>query len=266
MRSALASMRPRFAADYRTFLWVFLAGALVAFEYARPEFAPWLFWVNAYFALALGTVAHNHNHCPTFADKRANQLFAIVIDALNLRGRKRGTPGRGAVNEGRHERCRRDVSVLRRQQPGSDDLGQVRLQAAHRISLEERVRDARLLQRATLALKLTNLAIVEGAPGFSFPSGHVLGTFLLVGAAWFVLMQMTTNALQRRLLTAGAAAVLLVMGMQRVYAGAHWTSDVIGGYVWGWLLLFPLVQLYWLIQRRQPVYSAALDHGSKARI
>jgi fatty acid desaturase len=75
-------MRPRFAADYRTFLWVFLAGALIAFEYARPELAPWLFWVNAYFALALGTVAHNHNHCPTFADKRVNQLFAIVISTF----------------------------------------------------------------------------------------------------------------------------------------------------------------------------------------
>jgi fatty acid desaturase len=75
-------MRPRFAADYRTFLWVFMAAGLLAFEYARPEYAPWLFWVNAYLALALGTVAHNHNHCPTFSDKRANQVFAIVISTF----------------------------------------------------------------------------------------------------------------------------------------------------------------------------------------
>ena len=68
-------MRPRFAADYRTLLWVFFAAALVALEFARPALAPYLFWVNAYLALACGVIAHNHNHCPTFADKRANQAF-----------------------------------------------------------------------------------------------------------------------------------------------------------------------------------------------
>jgi beta-carotene hydroxylase len=72
-------MRPRFAADYRTLLWVLLAAALVAVEFARPELAKYLFWVNAYLALACGVIAHNHNHCPTFAGKRANQAFAISI-------------------------------------------------------------------------------------------------------------------------------------------------------------------------------------------
>ena len=75
-------MRPRFAADYRTLLWVILAGALLAFEYRNPEYAPYLFILNCYFALACGVIAHNHNHCPTFADKRANQLFANVISVF----------------------------------------------------------------------------------------------------------------------------------------------------------------------------------------
>ena len=75
-------MRPRFAADYRTLLWVFFAAALVALEFARPALAPYLFWLNAYLALACGVIAHNHNHCPTFADKRANQAFAMAISTF----------------------------------------------------------------------------------------------------------------------------------------------------------------------------------------
>jgi fatty acid desaturase len=75
-------MRPRFAADYRTLLWVFFAAALVAIEFVRPELAKYLFWLNAYLALACGVIAHNHNHCPTFAGKRANQVFAIAISTF----------------------------------------------------------------------------------------------------------------------------------------------------------------------------------------
>lgn len=69
----------RFAADVRTLLWVCLTIALVAFQFARPDYAPYLFWLSAYFALACGVIAHNHNHCPTFKSKRMNELFGHVI-------------------------------------------------------------------------------------------------------------------------------------------------------------------------------------------
>ena len=72
----------RFAADVRTLLWVALTIALVALQFARPEWAPYLFWLSAYFALACGVIAHNHNHCPTFKSKRANELFGHVISVF----------------------------------------------------------------------------------------------------------------------------------------------------------------------------------------
>lgn len=72
-------MRPRFAADYRTLLWVFLAAALVAVEFARPELVVWLCLPSCYLALCCGVIAHNHNHCPTFASKGMNQVFGHAI-------------------------------------------------------------------------------------------------------------------------------------------------------------------------------------------
>jgi fatty acid desaturase len=76
-------MLPRFAADYRTLFWTLvLTPAVVALQFARPELVPYLWWVSCYFALACGVIAHNHNHCPTFKDKRLNQLFANWISVF----------------------------------------------------------------------------------------------------------------------------------------------------------------------------------------
>jgi beta-carotene hydroxylase len=73
-------MLPRFAADYRALLWTLvLTPGFVALQFARPELVPYLWWVSCYFALSCGVIAHNHNHCPTFSDKRANNLFGNWI-------------------------------------------------------------------------------------------------------------------------------------------------------------------------------------------
>jgi fatty acid desaturase len=72
-------MLPRHAADYRTLLWTLIAPALIAVQYARPALIPQLCWLSCYFAIACGVIAHNHNHSPTFRDKRMNQAFGNWI-------------------------------------------------------------------------------------------------------------------------------------------------------------------------------------------
>jgi beta-carotene hydroxylase len=72
-------MRPRYAADYKTLLWVTLPPIVVAIQYARPDLIAYLCWLSCYLALACGCIAHNHNHCPTFAGKNANQIFGNWI-------------------------------------------------------------------------------------------------------------------------------------------------------------------------------------------
>ncbi|MGB0679817.1 MAG: fatty acid desaturase family protein [Polyangiales bacterium] len=72
-------MHLRHPADRRTVLWTFLAAAVVALQYWRPALIPYLAWVSAYFALACGVIAHNHNHCPTFVSARANHIFGTWL-------------------------------------------------------------------------------------------------------------------------------------------------------------------------------------------
>src|SRR5688572_642116 len=66
-----------------------------------------------------------------------------------------------------------------------------------------------------------SLQFVENASGYSFPSGHVFGTVLFVGFLWFLVYQSTASQSLRLAWTAGAGLFLLLMGLQRVYAGAH---------------------------------------------
>jgi len=67
---------------------------------------------------------------------------------------------------------------------------------------------------------------------YGFPSGHVYGDVLVYGA----LAAVAPAWADRRLVpVARVAAVVIVVlaGPARVAVGAHWPSDVAGGYLWG---------------------------------
>jgi len=68
-------MRPRYAADYRTFLWMLAMPIVAGAQYLRPSLMPFLSPLSCYLALTAGVIAHNHNHCPTFRNRRANAFF-----------------------------------------------------------------------------------------------------------------------------------------------------------------------------------------------
>lgn len=73
----------RFTADYRTLLWMLVfAPGLVALQYARPELLPYLSWLTFYFAISAAVIAHNHQHSPTFKNKKLNTLFAYWISII----------------------------------------------------------------------------------------------------------------------------------------------------------------------------------------
>jgi undecaprenyl-diphosphatase len=72
---------------------------------------------------------------------------------------------------------------------------------------------------------------IEGFP--SFPSGHTVHYTVFFGfLAFLALSRVKPVRLQRPLLAFFAGLVLLV-GPARVYLGAHWFTDVLGGYLLG---------------------------------
>jgi membrane-associated phospholipid phosphatase len=75
----------------------------------------------------------------------------------------------------------------------------------------------------------------------SFPSGHADGVILLYGLLFYFISLFVSHIILRRVGQAACLWVILFTGMQRVYVGAHWPSDVLGGYYLGGLMLAVII-------------------------
>ena len=87
-------------------------------------------------------------------------------------------------------------------------------------------------------------AIIDPIPqSFGFPSGHACFAVLLGGALICLVWRHVENPWLRRGLCAGLGLIILGVGISRVYLGVHWPSDVLGGYLYGGLVLLVAVRL-----------------------
>ncbi len=81
------------------------------------------------------------------------------------------------------------------------------------------------------------------ATSLSFPSGHALFVATFGGILfWFVSSFIVTRWI-RMGLQASLVLLILVVGWSRVYLGLHWPSDVLGGYVYGFVTVWMLTDL-----------------------
>lgn len=82
----------------------------------------------------------------------------------------------------------------------------------------------------------------------SFPSGHVLFAVGLYGFLFFlVFTQLKERFLLKKVLLGILSLPLILMGLSRIYLGAHWFSDVLGAYLVGYIWLFVMIHLYHLL-------------------
>ncbi len=82
-----------------------------------------------------------------------------------------------------------------------------------------------------------------GSTSPSYPAGHMMSpTFFYGFLAWLLLRSLSRQWL--RLLTLALAGGLLgLSGLVNLWLGVHWPSDILGGWLWGLALLFPVVYL-----------------------
>ena len=88
--------------------------------------------------------------------------------------------------------------------------------------------------------------VLDQADGYSFPSGHVMHYVVYLGILAAVLWDEMKPGAGRWLLMAVVAALLAAIGLSRIYLGAHWPSDVLGGYAFGG---FVLLGALWALRR-----------------
>lgn len=97
----------------------------------------------------------------------------------------------------------------------------------------------------------------------SFPSGHVMTSVLLYGALALLVEWTPLPRAARRAVQVVALAVVLLMGPARVYVGAHWPSDALGGYLWGVLILIGVVHAIPWCRARWHAYRTERPSGGR---
>jgi len=66
---------------------------------------------------------------------------------------------------------------------------------------------------------------------YSFPSGHAMCSFCFYGVLAGLLSARTKPLVWRLLIWSAAAALVIAIGLSRIYLGVHYPSDVVAGYL-----------------------------------
>ncbi len=73
--------------------------------------------------------------------------------------------------------------------------------------------------------------------GFSFPSGHSMGSMLFYGFLVYLLFR-SQQSMQRKIgLGILICIIILLIGISRIYLGVHYPSDVLAGFIAGFIWL-----------------------------
>ena len=93
-----------------------------------------------------------------------------------------------------------------------------------------------------------NWLVVE--KGYSFPSGHTMISITFYGLLIYFITKSNIKKSTKILLSIILGVLILLIGLSRIYLGVHYFSDVIGGLLWGGLVLFSYIKL---IERKELV-------------
>lgn len=98
--------------------------------------------------------------------------------------------------------------------------------------------------------KRPDILVLTTENGFSFPSGHSMGALVFYGLLIYFALRYLKKRNRRVLLCFACTAMILLIGISRIYLGVHFFSDVLGGFLLGGTILFVFLFFY---ERKLPV-------------
>jgi membrane-associated phospholipid phosphatase len=99
----------------------------------------------------------------------------------------------------------------------------------------------------------------------ALPSGHALGSIVVLGVLAAVVVLATRRTLLRVAAVAVAALGVLTIGVSRLYLGVHWLTDVVTGWFLGGAWLAVCVTTLCVLSRRRSAGQVGAQQAAVGR-
>lgn len=86
------------------------------------------------------------------------------------------------------------------------------------------------------------IKVLQEKTNSSFPSGHAMGAIIFYGFLIYLTWKLPFK--HKKLITSVLTIFILLVGISRIYLGAHWPTDVLVGYIIGFIWLIFGIFLY----------------------
>ena len=93
------------------------------------------------------------------------------------------------------------------------------------------------------------IALIEET-GYSFPSAHSMGSFVVFGFLIFIVWKYLKNKPIKITLTAVLSCLVVIIGYTRVYLGVHYITDVLAGFLAGGAYLVVAIFAFNIIEKK----------------
>lgn len=98
-----------------------------------------------------------------------------------------------------------------------------------------------LTKNIVLRNRPDHLRLIEET-GYSFPSGHAMGSIAFYGFIIFLLSKSKINKYLKIFLSIIIGLTIFLIGISRIYVGVHYPSDIIGGFLLGYIILISSIE------------------------
>lgn len=98
-----------------------------------------------------------------------------------------------------------------------------------------------LTKNIVLRTRPDHLRLIEET-GYSFPSGHAMGSIAFYGFIIFLLSKSKINKNLKIFLSVIIGLTIFLIGISRIYVDVHYPSDIIGGFLLGYIILISSIE------------------------
>lgn len=92
-----------------------------------------------------------------------------------------------------------------------------------------------LILKAILKRDRPSVLWLTNETGFSYPSGHAMASMAFYGA--IMVLVKYSNVSSKKAVYISTGILIFLIGVSRVYLGVHYPSDIIGGWIMGYIIL-----------------------------